>query len=193
MREIEILFEVQNSKKEILSVLKQFEFKGEKETLDIYYSHPDIAKISPFEGKYPQEGLRLRKKGEDFFITYKKGHFKGDEWIYSDEYETKVENHEIMKIILGKLGFEEMIVIDIKKHIYEFQQYELVFEDVKELGLLLEIERISEDDKQNADDVKDKIRVFANSLGLKLKELNMGKPEMLLEKKLRTLNETKNL
>ena len=58
------------------------------------------------------------------------------------------------------------------------------FEEVENLGYLLEIEKLSTDAK-NAIEIKKELRQFIRSLKLKnVKELNIGKNQYLLSKKL---------
>jgi adenylate cyclase class IV len=56
------------------------------------------------------------------------------------------------------------------------------FESVKDLGLFLEVEFCTDDDVDVAT-VKKEIQQFIDSLGLAVsKELNAGKPELMLRK-----------
>ena len=64
---------------------------------------------------------------------------------------------------------------------YTFKDYEIVIENVKDLGLFLEVEYCTDIDG----DVKmeKKIQEFINSLGINVsEELNIGKPEMYMKK-----------
>jgi len=112
MKEVEILVQVYEDKKTVLNSLKKFEFKGEKETLDIYYYDPLRDNFQIKNNKYPTEWFRIRQKGEKAFVTYKKDNFNKDIWSYSDETETEIGNFEIGKKIINKLGFKELITIN---------------------------------------------------------------------------------
>ena len=48
---------------------------------------------------------------------------------------TAVEEH-----ILDALGFTELVRIDNRKHTFTTDEYEVVLEDVKDLGVFLEVE-----------------------------------------------------
>jgi predicted adenylyl cyclase CyaB len=107
MKEVEILVEVYEKKKDILAVLNQFKYIGKHKILDIYYN---INKV--------HEWLRLRKKDNKSYITYKKDIYQKGRWIYSEETETEIKDIKTAKKILKILGLKELTRIDnIKLHI----------------------------------------------------------------------------
>lgn len=73
--------------------------------------------------------------------------------------------------------------IEILVEVYEeSEKYEIVFEDVKDLGYFLEVEYCSQDE-DDVIEIKKDIQTFIDSLSLAVsKELNMGKPELFLRK-----------
>ena len=102
--------------------------------------------------------------------------------MYSDEYETKVEDLNMLKQIFERLGLVKFIEINNEKETYTFQKYEIVIENVKDLGLFMEVEYCTKEDV-DVSEVKKQIQSFIDELGLKIsKELNMGKPEMYIKK-----------
>lgn len=84
--------------------------------------------------------------------------------------------------IFDRLGFLELLTIHNSKRTYKYNDYEIVFETVKDLGYFIEVEYCTNEDI----DVKNKkkeIQEFINSLGLNVSsELNIGKPEMMIKK-----------
>ena len=106
--------------------------------------------------------------------------------MYSDEEETNIGDTQVIKNILEGLGFEKLITIDNTKNIFENERYEIVLEDVKELGKFIEIEYHGKElHVTNADvlDRKKMMRDYLDSLGLDLGiEQNSGKPELMLNK-----------
>ena len=81
------------------------------------------------------------------------------------------------------LGFKILTQIDNEKHTFLTDKYEIVFEDVKNLGLFLEVERLSISENENIAEAKQEIRDFVKYLSIKIKkELNAGKPELMLKK-----------
>ena len=182
MKEIEILVEVYSSIDEVKQVLDKFDYKGSKEVIDEYYYDPKRDNLKPDENNKLYECLRLRQKDDDFFITYKDDVFDNGKWLYSNEYETKVESIDITRNILHKLGFIKFIEINNKKSIYEYDKYEITLEEVKDLGLFLEVENCTSDDV-DVKEIKKEIQEFINNLNLNVsEELGMGKPELYLKR-----------
>ena len=68
------------------------------------------------------------------------------------------------------------------KEEYVFNEYNIVFEDVKDLGYFIEVEYCTNDDV-SIKQIKDDIQKFIDDLNISVsEELNMGKPEMFLRK-----------
>lgn len=184
MKEMEISVAFDNTKKEMLNILSQFNFVEEKELYDTYYIDPLRNNLKPEDDLRLNETFRIRRNKNACFLTYKKQHFVGKLWTYSDEYETEVKDYKIMEKIVSMLGLEPLITVHNKRTIYKYLDYEIILEDVENLGLLLEIEKLSTNEKE-AMNVKEELRNFIRNLKLKnVKELNIGKNQYLLSKKL---------
>lgn len=183
MKEIEVEVTFDNSKEEVIKKLSKFDYIGEKEICDIYYYDPLRDNLKPESDLRLNETFRLRKTNNSFYITYKKQHFDGKLWVYSDEYETKVEKYDIVKSIITLLGLEPLIIVHNKRKIYKYEDYEIELEEVDGLGIFIEVERLSNDSDEMK--VKEEIREFIRSLKLKnVKELNIGKNQYLLSIKM---------
>lgn len=184
MKEIEILVEVFSTKEEALGALNKFKFLGEKSVLDIYFFDPEKDNLRPDKNFRLRESFRLRQKGQNNYITHKKDIFdEKDTWLYSDEEETKVENFEIAKNIIDNLGFKELVKIKILKYIFSYKNYEIIFEQVDNLGLFLEVELQGEEKETDVARIKEEIMTFIKSLQLNVgDELNAGKPELMLRR-----------
>lgn len=88
----------------------------------------------------------------------------------------------MLREIFNKLGLVKFIEIDNEKETYIYKDYEIVIENVKDLGLFMEVEYCT---NENIDvkQTKNQIQNFIDELNLKVsKELNMGKPEMYMRK-----------
>lgn len=182
MKEIEVLVEVYDDISSIKNKFKNFEYKGLKNTIDEYYYDPKSDTLKPDKNNQLSHCLRLRSKNGECFITYKDDVFDNDVWLYSNEYETKIESIDMVKEIFNKLGLIKFIEINNNKETYIFNNYEIVIEDVKDLGLFMEVEYCTNDDV-DAKLVKKEIQNFIDSLELNVsRELNMGKPEMYMKK-----------
>jgi predicted adenylyl cyclase CyaB len=182
MKEIEILVEVYDDIQTIKNALKNYDYIGLKHTIDEYYYDPKREDLKPDNNNQLSHCLRLRSKNNDYLITYKDDVFENGKWLYSNEYETRIESKEVLKEILDKLGLKKLIEIDNEKEIYKTDKYEIALENVKDLGLFMEVEYCTSDDV-DVDKIKNEIQLFIDSLNIKVsKELNMGKPEMYLRK-----------
>ena len=184
MKEIEVEVTFDNSLEEVIEILSKFEFKGEKEIYDIYYFDPLKKNLQPEPNLRLNETFRVRRNEEGCFITYKKQHFEGKSWIYSDEYETKVEDYDVIKKIVEMLGLEPLISVHNKRRVYRYNEYEIELEEVENLGVFIEVERMGNNSEDEIK-VKEEIRDFIRSLKLKnVKELNIGKNQYLLSQKM---------
>ena len=193
MKEIEVEVAFDNPKEEVIEKLSKFTFVGEKEICDIYYYDPLRKNLQPESDLRLSETFRLRKVKDSSCITYKKQHFEGKMWIYSDEYETKVESYETIKTIISLLGLEPLITVHNKRKIYKYNDYEIELEEVEGLGNFIEVERLSTSNDEAK--IKEEIRDFIRSLGLRnVRELNIGKNQYLLSikmnRKLNIFNDT---
>lgn len=185
MKEIEILVEVLDEKEKVLAALSGFENVGEKRTLDVYYFDPLRKDLQPDETGRLLRSFRLREKDGKCSIAYKIDNFDTNgTWIYSDEFETSFGDMKTGEEIVRHLGLEELVRIDNTKHTFQTAEYEIVFEEVANLGLFLEVELLKQVEDSEIAVAKQKIQEFINSLGLKVSsELNAGKPELMLRKK----------
>lgn len=193
MKEIEVEVTFDNSKEDVIKKLSKFEYIGEKEIFDIYYYDPLRNNLKPESDLRLSETFRLRKTSTASYLTYKKQHFKGKLWIYSDEFETKIEQYDTINNIITLLGLKPLITVHNKRRIYKYNDYEIEFEEVEGLGTFIEVERMSNDSDEFK--IKEEIRDFIRSLKLKnVRELNIGKNQYLLSikmnKKINVYNNT---
>lgn len=183
MKEIEILIEVKSSKEEALKALEQFRFEGIKNVLDIYFYDPLRADLQTDTTGRLNACFRLRQKDGKNTVAYKVDHFGGDTWSHSDEYETEIEDFDTSITIFEKLGLKELVRIVNEKHTYMSDEYEIVLEDVKDLGLFMEVEKLTQIPDEKISETKEEIRQFIKSLNIEFgEEQNAGKPELMLRK-----------
>lgn len=185
MKEVEILVEAFSPQTEILEKLKTFEFVGAKEVLDIYFFDPLREALKPNPNGRLSGCFRLRQKSGKNYLAYKKDNFDSSgTWLYSDEDELEVADLRIMENIIEHLGLEVLVTIKNLKHTFETQDYEIVLEEVENLGLFLEVERKNVADQEDIAVIKKEIWQFIKSLEINISdELNLGKPELMLRKK----------
>ena len=107
------------------------------------------------------EFLRIRKENNKYVINYKQKHDK-----YVDEYESEISDFNSFSKILNIYGFNETCCIEKTREKYLYKdKYEISFDDVKDLGLFMEIEVI--------DYTKEKKEEYQNLISL-LYELNIN-------------------
>jgi len=183
MKEIEILVEVYSTPQEIIKVLEKFDFLGINETIDTYFYDPLRENLKPNKNLQIDECFRVRKKNDINTITYKVDKFNEEgKWLYSDEYETEFKDVYMLNEIIKRLGFKKLVTIHNSKRTYKYNDYEIVFETVKDLGYFIEVEYCTRENI-NVIEIKKEIQSFIESLGLMVSdELNMGKPEMMMRK-----------
>ena len=185
MTEIEILVQVYDSEENAMNVLSSIcTFSCETTNIDIYF-HDEIRKgLSPNESCKTLESLRIRKKNDNTLLTYKYDHYDNNGiWSHSDEHEVMVADFEKIQSILCGLGYKPLIIIENKRKVYLTDEYEIVLDSVKGLGLFLEVEATKTDTAVSVADQKKKIREFIAAIGLSVSdELNCGKPELMLRK-----------
>ena len=184
MKEIEVEVAFDNSKEEVINILSRFNFKGDKEICDTYYFDPLRTNLQPESDLRLNETFRVRKNDKGCFLTYKKQHFEGKLWVYSDEYETKIEDPNVLEKIIEMIGLEVLIRVHNKRKVYSYKDFEIELEDVENLGVFIEVEKLSNSSNDEMT-IKKEIREFIKSLNLKnAKELNIGKNQYLLSQKL---------
>lgn len=182
MKEIEVLVEVYDDLNVVKEKVGQFYYKGLQEIVDEYYYDPKRDMLKPDKNNQLNHCLRLRSKNNNYFITYKDDVFDNDIWLYSNEYETKIESIDVLRDIFERLGFIKFIEINNQKETYIYNDYEIVVESVKNLGTFIEVEYCTNQDV-DVKKVKKEIQQFIDGLGLNVsQELNMGKPEMFIRK-----------
>ena len=187
-REVEILVPVLSDAAASQSALETLDFVSSAQTIDTYFYDPSRPDLQPDETGRIQACMRLRTKDgiDGGWLAYKKDNFKGDEWLYSDEYETRVEDPKAAEDIVRQLGLKVLTIVNCKKHVYMTPDgtKEVVFEQVEDLGDFLEVENKAPVEEADVAIVKQGLRTYLNAeLHLKVgEELNAGKPELMLRR-----------
>ncbi|NGX63661.1 MAG: hypothetical protein KR126chlam6_01074 [Candidatus Anoxychlamydiales bacterium] len=84
--------------------------------------------------------VRITKEGDSF--CYKKFHMDPIEKtpLYCDEYEVNVSDGKKTLELMKALGYIEQTRMEKKRKIYNFDCFEIVIDDVKDLGMFMEVE-----------------------------------------------------
>lgn len=179
-KEIEILYALDETIESAIRKLADFENYGTKETLDVYYYDPLRKDLKPSPDGRLFASFRLRDKQGKYSMTYKTDHFKDGIWSHSDEYEIAISDFKKGTEIITALGLSELVRVYTKKHIFRGSGFEIVLEEVANLGNFIEIEYL---DSGIGDVVtlKESIRHWVQNSGIFVgQEMNAGKPELLL-------------
>lgn len=182
-KEIEILVELKSDFSQARRAMEVFDFKGAKKTVDYYYFDPLRENLKMDARQKLMECCRIREKAGKYYVAYKIDKYDGTTWLYSDEHETEFQDLNALQEVFRHLGLQNLVTINNTKYTYETGLYEIVIEDVKDLGYFLEVEFTEQDDSTPVAEIKKGIYDFIQSLGLEVgDELNSGKPELLLLK-----------
>ena len=183
MIELEILVEVLDDYCRAESVLNNYNNTHTEHIVDTYFYDPLRGNLKPNESGKTFECLRIREYNSKAKLTYKKDVYKDEIWQYSDENEIDVENPNNLKEILYSLGLKELLTIDNKRKYYIYGNYEIVLENVKNLGVFLEIEYKGKITNTEIAVRRKEIQKFIDNIDLKVSlELNAGKPELYIKK-----------
>lgn len=119
-------------------------------------------------------------------IVHKNKVYDGDTLLYEDKINLKCEDLENAKLLFEALDFKELVIVQYDSFVYQKQGLELSFQNVKDLGLLLEIESDKKNLESEEDVMHEKRRLYnlAKSLSLNIgDELNIKKAKALIEKR----------
>jgi len=148
--------------------------------VDEYYnlSHRDF--MAP---QYPVEWLSIRQRGDKTILNYKHWYPENTEVVtYCHEYETAVHDAASIKLIFAALDIRPLVIVDKQRTIYNLNdEYEIVIDDVKDLGYFMEIEALKNSADPNI--TRAKLLALAESLGCDPTKLDLrGYPYLLLVK-----------
>ncbi len=132
--------------------------------------------------EFPIEWLSLRKRDEKQLINYKHLNLgKSREVLFSDEFETIVEDVDKIKNIFSSLNFKSLVVVDKRRDIYIYNdEFEIALDFVKNLGRFMEVEAIK--DFGSVENARNRILEFAKSLDLDESNIeHRGYPHLMLK------------
>lgn len=177
--EIEIQVNIEKSEPLIDFLGKNAEFKRESHQIDEYFSpsHRNFIGVHPVK-----EWLRLRDSSGKYSINYKNWHYdESGKSNYCDEYETKIEGLTQLRKILEVLNFKPLIRVDKIRKTWEYKDYEIAVDSVKDLGDFVEIEYIGKDEKADPKKIAEEMINFLKGVGCgRIKRNYVGYPFQLL-------------
>jgi adenylate cyclase class 2 len=179
--EIELRFPLENPQEVAKFLNENAELKS-KDVFqkDTYYTpqHRDFLVV-----KHPFEWLRLRETERGATLNYK--HFYPEDVLktdYCDEFESRIDNIQALKKIFESLDFRELIVVEKIRNTWIFGDVEIVIDDVKGLGLFIELEATThfDDPKKGREYLYSILKKLSAKVG---EEDTRGYPFRVLEKK----------
>ncbi len=177
--EIEIQVNIENVQPLLNFLELKGIFKHEVRQVDEYFSpaHDDFLALRPVS-----RWLRIRQTEKGNSLNYKNWHFEADgKSNYCDEFETKIEDIASTKKILEALNFKNIVVVDKIRKIWEFEDFEIAIDSVKDLGEFVEIEYIGKDETVDPKKVTKEMILFLKSLELgKITRNHVGYPFLML-------------
>jgi len=138
-KEIEIRFELLNLD-ELTNYLNVNANKiSETYQIDTYYDNPLSSFVKDFDHIY--DWLRVRNENGVFSLNYK--HWLPDGEIirtYCEEQEILVSSAKDMNQLLENLGFKVLVVVNKRRTVWLYNEYEIAIDVVADLGEYIEIE-----------------------------------------------------
>jgi len=142
--------------------------KGEDKLTDIYYCLKKVKTFAEIEmdevGSY---SLRLRKTEKDgeqkTDLNIKVITNFGDHHAW-DEHEITIDSFEEMDKIITSIGFKPFVMIEKVRRSYDLEDMSINLEDIKDFGLAIEIEIMTQ--KEKSEEAKNKIRGFLKKIGI---------------------------
>lgn len=138
--EIEIKVKIEKSNNLALFLKEKGTLRYTKNQTDYYYtpSHRSFVSVDPVI-----EWLRIREGEGGCSVNYKKWiHNEDGESNHCEELETVVEDVEVMKKMFEVLNFKHLVTVNKKRTAWKYKDYEISFDEVKDLGDFVEIEYI---------------------------------------------------
>lgn len=177
MIEVEVKAKITHPDRIIKLLKTQAKFLKEIHQADIYFNAPDR------DFKLTDEALRIRISSEGSALTYKGP--KIGNLIDKTREEISVHINDLIKtrIILEKLGFQEVEKVSKKRILFQFNDLIISVDFVENLGEFIEIEGLVT--TQNEIEIKRKeILEFLNGLDIPLEDCERRSYlELLLNKK----------
>lgn len=162
--EIEIQVQVENIKPLVKFLNTSAKKILKTRQIDEYF----VPKHRNFLAKKPvSEWLRLRTANGSYFLNYKNWYYgKDGKSHHCDEYETKIEDINQLKLILESLDFHPIVKVDKTRTSYLYKNYEISVDRVKGLGDFVEIEYKGKSSGKNAKAITGKMEEFLKSFKL---------------------------
>ena len=180
MKEIEIKAKLREKEK-VMEKLKKLGCVFESPIIQedtVYAEKTDSLQI--FRANRMFLRLRVKNKSKILFTIKKKGVNDLD----SIEHEVEVSSREEMEKAILLIGYKEMVRVNKERIITHHNGCEICIDEVENLGLFIEMERLIEDGDSNK--IQEEMFKFFESIGIDRQDrITYGYDLLLLEKKLK--------
>ncbi len=181
-REIEVRVQVEDSAPLVDFLAKNGQLVSEEHQRDEYFSP---AHRNFLDKKPVAEWLRLRSENGKHSMTYKNWHTQENgESYYCDEYETSLGDIDQINKIFEALNMSSLIVVNKKRKVFAYKDYEIALDSVEDLGEYVEVEHKGECEESEIPRIAEEMKNFIEDLGCKILTRDFeGYPLLLLKKK----------
>jgi predicted adenylyl cyclase CyaB len=118
-------------------------FQKEAQHCETYFDNPAKSYIieNPDGFRDAHEFLRVRHTNKGDSVCYKVSRLDDQgKPLYRDEFETTVGDANTMITVFEKLGFTNKTILQKTRRTYQMGDFEIVIDDVQDLGTFLEVE-----------------------------------------------------
>lgn len=153
MKEIEIKIQITTDQLKLLKewLAEHAEFKGEEHHQEYYLDNPDHSFKYMHDNGYldATDYLRIRINDKGSTITFKR--WENSKKSDGDsknlfEYESGISDPDNLLKIFAVIGYTDNSLMDKTRQKYIAGNFEIVIDDVKDLGIFVEIEVLEHDD-----------------------------------------------
>lgn len=154
-KEIEIKIKLSDDQVDMFKnwLVQNAKFMDKLQVTDYYLDNPQksLYNISSDGFKDPLEFWRVRRIDNVYFLCNKRREIdQNGKTVSVEENEAVTPDGQAVLQVFKKRGFTEQVVVDKTREIFQFQDLEVVFDDVKDLGKFIEIELKSDEQNVNA-------------------------------------------
>ena len=84
--------------------------------------------------------LRIRVTDEKNYLCFKKVKSREENKFYCDEYEVEISDPMVALELFKTIGYTDITVVSKKREFFLFDIFEIAIDDVKDLGVFVEVE-----------------------------------------------------